>query len=99
MRTSRQLKDRAKIVDHFVYLAYGTVVSQHDGKSAKKAIDITDGVIMTELLNRAKMAKIGSEMPSSAERNLFLLKPRHEIITTYIQECGAFLDLVVPFST
>ena len=76
MRTSRLLKERVKIVDQFVYLVYGTVVSQHDGHSTQKAIDITDGVIMTDLLSRARLSKHGTEMPSQAERNLFLLKPR-----------------------
>lgn len=74
------------MLDEFIYLVYGTVVSQKDLErvNTKKTIDITDGVVMTELLDRAKFLCQGSEMPSKSERNLFLLKPKEQILSSYI---------------
>ena len=85
LRASKAAKHRARLLDQFVYLVYATVVSRHDpsSSSASKAplssaspIDITDGVILTDLLNHAKLAKLGTPLPSEADRHLFLLKPR-----------------------
>ncbi len=38
-------------------------------------------------------------MPSKAERNLFILKPRDQIISTYISDCSVMLGLDVPFTS
>ena len=78
VRSSRQFKERARVLDEFIYLVYGTVVSQKDLErvNTKKIIDISDGVVMTELLDRAKFLVQGSEMPSKSDRNSFLLKSK-----------------------
>ena len=54
------------------------MVSQKDLErvNTKKIIDISDGVVMTELLDRAKFLVQGSEMPSKSDRNSFLLKSK-----------------------
>ena len=58
VRNSRSHKDRARILDEFIYLVYGTVVKKRDlekGPNSIKTIDLSDGVILTELLDRAKL--------------------------------------------
>lgn len=77
------------MLDEFIYLVYGTVLTQKDLErvNTQKTINITDGVVMTELLDRAKFLCSGTEMPSKTERNLFLLKPKSQIIASYISDC------------
>ena len=62
VKSSRVYKEQQRIVDIFIYLIYATLIHKHDITS-KKSIDITDGVVMTDLLDRAKNLHAGVPIP------------------------------------
>ena len=54
VRSSRVFNEQQRIVDIFIYLIYAILIHKHDiskTNTTKKSIDITDGVVMTDLLN------------------------------------------------
>ena len=66
VKSSRLYKEQQRIVDIFIYLIYATLIHKHDiskANTTKKSIDITDGVVMTDLLNRAKNLHTGVPIP------------------------------------
>ncbi len=61
VKTSKTFKEKARVLDEFIYLVYGTMMTQKDlERGTSKTIDIADGVVMTELLDRAKCLAQGS---------------------------------------